>query len=148
MIRPLHFLVVEDDADHAELILHVISEHDAGHTSEHVDDGAAALEHLERVRGGAAKRPDIVLLDLKLPKVDGLDVLDRMKSDGDLRTIPVVVLTTSDAETDRARAYHSHANSYFVKPVSYERFEELVNELSIYWGGWDKGAPKDVKSLR
>ena len=140
IVRSLHFLLVEDDPDHAELILHVIRQHDAGHSSEHVADGAAALEHLERVKSGKSKHPDIVLLDLKLPKVDGLEVLDSMKKDPELRTIPVVVLTTSDAEADRARAYHSHANSYFVKPVSFEKFEGLVNELSTYWGGWDKGA--------
>jgi CheY-like chemotaxis protein len=139
-VRPLHFLLVEDDPDHAELILHVISEQNVGHTSEHVADGAAALEHLERVKRGETKYPDIVLLDLKLPKVDGLEVLDSMKTDSELRSLPVVVLTTSDAESDRARAYHNHANSYFVKPVSYEKFGALVEELSIYWGGWDKGA--------
>mgnify|MGYP006171949393 FL=1 len=63
-----------------------------------------------------------------------------MKSDPELRSIPTVILTTSDAESDRARAYRSHANSYFVKPVSYEKFGALVSELSTYWGGWDKGA--------
>lgn len=141
--RPLRFLVVEDDEDHADLILGVLRERSDGgatHTADHVADGQAALDHLERLRDRPRREwPDVVLLDLKLPKVDGLDVLDRMKGDPTLRTIPVVVLTTSDAEVDRARAYHAHANSYLVKPLSYEKFEALVEELGTYWGEWNRG---------
>ncbi len=138
--RRLHILVVEDDEDHADLILGVLAGHPAAHTTDHVTDGQAALDHLERVKALPRSRwPDLVLLDLKLPKVDGLDVLDRVKKDPLLRKIPIVVLTTSTAEVDRAKAYHAHANSYLVKPVSYENFEALVEELSVYWGVWDQG---------
>jgi CheY-like chemotaxis protein len=138
-VHPLHFLLVEDDEDHAEIILHVLEQHHGRHTVDHVIDGEAALHYLF---GDGQKRPtqqpDVILLDLKLPKIDGLEVLDRVKQDETLRMIPVVVLTTSDAETDMARAYHRHANSYVVKPVSFEGFSAMVHELSNYWGGWNK----------
>lgn len=137
-IQPLHFLLVEDDEDHAEIILHVLEEHHAGHMVDHVQDGEAALRYLFGDVDQKRQQPDIILLDLKLPKIDGLEVLDRVKQDEVLRATPVVVLTTSDAEVDMARAYHRHANSYVVKPISFDKFAAMVHELSTYWGGWNQ----------
>ena len=135
-----HFLLVEDDQDHAEIVLHSIKQHDVPHTVDHVWDGVAALQYL-RGEGEYASRklPDVVLLDLKLPKLDGLEVLESIKNDALLRSLPVVILTTSDAEIDRAKAYHSHANSYVVKPVDFKSFVALVEDLSVYWGEWNRG---------
>src|SRR5690606_31762487 len=92
-----------------------------------------------------AERPDVVLLDLKLPKVDGLEVLAAIRADEELRDLPVVVLTTSDAEADRERAYEHHVNSYLVKPVDFEKFRQMVNDLSLYWGVWNVLPPRTAE---
>lgn len=102
-------------------------------------DGEQGLAYLRRQ--GAyqdACRPDVVLLDLKLPKVDGHEVLAQVKADPELRSIPIVVLTTSAAERDRESAYRLHANSYLVNPVDFEQFRKLVTDLGFYWGVWNK----------
>jgi CheY-like chemotaxis protein len=139
-IRPLHVLLIEDDEDHADLVMHVLEEHNDRHTCTHVSDGDAALAYLrnEAYRHELA-RPDLILLDINLPRVSGLDILDVIKRDEALRPIPVVVLTTSAAEADRAQAYNRHANSYLVKPISFEGFEALLAEVCDYWGGLNLG---------
>jgi CheY-like chemotaxis protein len=136
-VRALRILVVEDDDDHAELILHVLREHHPGHRLDRAADGAEAIEYLERHRNGS--RPDLVLLDLKLPRVAGLDVLDRIKRDEVLRVVPVVVMTTSSTDADRARAYAAHANSYVVKPADFGALEALLKDIGEYWGQWNQG---------
>jgi CheY-like chemotaxis protein len=85
----------------------------------------------------SSPRPHMILLDLRLPRVDGLDVLKIIKGDNALKTIPVVILTTSEAEKDVARAYYNHANSYLVKPVGFEEFKRLMDDLGFYWLGWN-----------
>jgi CheY-like chemotaxis protein len=137
-VRSLRILVVEDDDDHAELILHVLNEHHRGHRVDRVADGAAALAYLDERRGAGA-RPDLVLLDLKLPKVGGIGVLEYIKRDSALQTIPVVVLTTSATDSDRERAYVAHANSYVVKPAGFRAFEALLRDIGGYWGQWNQG---------
>ena len=140
-IHPLRILLVEDDDDHAELTAHALESHDARHQTVRAHDGAEALDILFR-RGdhATAERPDMVLLDLNLPLVGGLDVLAAVKEDGRLCGIPVVVLTTSDYEGDRAEAYRHHANSYLVKPADFAQFEALVHEFGEYWGRWNRFA--------
>lgn len=138
-VRPLHVLLVEDDDDHAELTEVALEAHDPRHRITRAVDGAQALDFLfARGEHVGATRPDIVLLDLHLPRVGGLDVLATVKNDERLREIPVVVLTTSDAESDRARAYRGHANSYLVKPVDYDKFEAMIAELGDYWARWNR----------
>lgn len=141
--RPLHLLLVEDDDDHAELVLAALERHDARHRATRARDGADALDRLFR-RGEHADPaddlPDVILLDLNLPRVGGLDVLTAVKQDGALRAIPVVVLTTSDAEGDRAEAYQRHANSYLVKPVDFGQLEAMIHELGEYWARWNRFA--------
>jgi CheY-like chemotaxis protein len=139
--RLVHFLLVEDDDDHAELIQMTLAESRIGNTFDRVSDGEEALAYLRREGAYTDKlRPDVVLLDLKLPKVDGHEVLAQIKSDESLRGIPVVVLTTSHSEADKAKAYYNHANSYLVKPVDFDRFQQMVKDLKLYWGVWNQPA--------
>jgi CheY-like chemotaxis protein len=135
-------LLVEDNVDHAELVLRTFEEHDIPIRIHHVTDGEAALDYLLR-RGRFAQpeqspRPHLILLDLRLPRIDGLEVLQEVKSKEDLREIPTVILTTSEAERDVARAYQHHANSYLVKPVDFTKFTKLMDDLGLYWLGWNR----------
>jgi CheY-like chemotaxis protein len=107
-----------------------------------VADGQAALDYLYR-RGAFANpdlspRPGLILLDLRLPRVDGLEVLKTIKTDPGLSRIPVVILTTSAAEADMVRAYDNHANSYMVKPVDYKQFVTLMETIGYYWLAWNE----------
>ena len=140
--EPLTILLVEDNADHAELVLRSLRNHHIANEIRHVTDGAAALDYLFQ-RGLYANpktspRPHVVLLDLRLPKVDGLEVLRAIKTHKTLVAIPVVILTTSEAETDIARAYEFCANSYLVKPMGFPEFAELMNALGFYWLCWNR----------
>jgi CheY-like chemotaxis protein len=135
----VRFLLVEDDADHADLIRRSFNQNNVANTIDHVSDGEAAMAFLRQESPyESAQRPDVILLDLRLPKLDGHEVLRRIKADEHLRTIPVVVLTTSQAEIDRAHAYSSHANSYLVKPVDFDQFHKLVVDLQMYWAVWNQ----------
>ncbi len=140
--EPLIILLVEDNPDHAELVARSFREHRVANQIHHVIDGEAALDYLFR-RGEYADpesspHPHVILLDLRLPKIDGLQVLQEIKIDEKLCCIPVVVLTTSEAENDMARAYEHHANSYLVKPVDFGKFTELMDDLGFYWLGWNR----------
>jgi len=139
--QPLTILLIEDNPDHTQLILRSFQDHRVANQVRCVSDGRAALDYLFR-RGDYADpekspRPHLILLDLRLPRVDGLQVLREIKIDDKLRRIPVVVLTTSEAESDVARAYEFHANSYLVKPMDFGKFTQLMDELGFYWLGWN-----------
>ena len=139
--EPLRVLLVEDNMDHDELVMRNLKNHRVANKIVHLSDGQAALDYLFR-RGAHtdpadSPRPHVILLDLRLPKVDGLEVLKALKASDDLRHIPVVVLTTSEAERDIARAYSHHVNSYLVKPVGFEQFHQLMESLGFYWLGWN-----------
>jgi CheY-like chemotaxis protein len=139
-------LLVEDNPDHAELVRRGFARHSIAIRLIHVEDGASALDYLFQ-RGlyadpASHPRPSIILLDLRLPKVDGLTVLQTIKTTPNLNRIPVIILTTSQAETDVARAYEYHANSYLVKPVEFPEFVALVRELGCYWLDWNM-RPRD-----
>ena len=139
--EPVLVMLVEDNIDHAELVLRTLEEHRVPNKVRHFLDGQSALDYLYR-RGEfsgstEAERPQVILLDLRLPRVDGMEVLKTIKEDANLKSIPVVVLTTSEAERDVARAYYNHANSYLVKPVGFEDFRKLMDDLGFYWLGWN-----------
>jgi CheY-like chemotaxis protein len=139
--EPFLVMLVEDNVDHAELVIRTLEAHRIPSRVRHFLDGQSALDYLYR-RGefsGATdlERPHLILLDLRLPRVDGMEVLNTVKDDADLKSIPVVILTTSEAEKDVARAYYSHANSYLVKPVGFEDFRKLMDDLGFYWLGWN-----------
>lgn len=130
-------LLVEDNADHEELIRRALEERGAVVQLSVARHGEAALDYLFR-RGEWSEpqrspRPRLVLLDLRLPRLDGFHVLGIIKSTPALLDIPVVILTTSESEQDLARAYARHANSYLVKPVDHQRFGELVASVESYW---------------
>ena len=139
--EPVLVMLVEDNIDHAELVLRTLEEHRIANKVLHFLDGQSALDYLYR-RGEFSEsmdteRPQVILLDLRLPRVDGMEVLKTIKEDADLKSIPVVVLTTSEAEKDVAKAYYNHANSYLVKPVGFEDFRKLMDDLGFYWLGWN-----------
>ncbi len=140
--QPLTILHVEDNSDHAQLIARSLRKNRVANAIHHVVDGEEALDYLF-LRGKytdeeSAPRPQIILLDLRLPKVDGLEVLRTIKTTSALSMIPVVILTSSEAEKDVARAYEYHANSYLVKPVGFESFSELMQQLGFYWLAWNR----------
>jgi len=130
-------LLVEDNPAHVELIRRNLTRPGVAIRIRHAPNGQLALEYLRRqgafAAPEAAPRPHVILLDLRLPKVDGLEVLAAVKADEQLRQIPVVILTTSDAEADLTQAYALHANSYLVKPVEFDKFQELMRHLGLYW---------------
>ncbi len=139
--EPIFVMLVEDNLDHAELVMRTLEDHRIANKIRHFTDGQTALDYLMR-RGefsdpATTPRPHVILLDLRLPRVDGLEVLQTIKEDENLKAIPVVILTTSEAEKDVARAYYNHANSYLVKPLGYEEFRKLMEDLGFYWLGWN-----------
>lgn len=145
--EPIVILLAEDDPAHAEIVRRNLENSRIANRLMHVRDGQEALDYLYR-RGRYADpedspRPGLILLDLRMPKVDGLEVLRTVKGDRDLKRIPIVVLTTSAAETDMARAYDNHANSYLVKPVDFEKFVVLMETLGYYWLVWNRNPYAD-----
>jgi CheY-like chemotaxis protein len=139
--EPLCLLLVEDNPAHAELVIRSFENQRVANKIYHVQDGEEALDYLFR-RGNyqdpeKSPRPNVILLDLRLPKIDGLEVLREIKNTDGLKRIPVVILTTSQAEIDASRAYDYHANSYLVKPLDFDLFTKLMEELGFYWLGWN-----------
>ncbi|MEW6348700.1 MAG: response regulator [Thermodesulfobacteriota bacterium] len=140
--EPLVILLVEDNPDHAELIMRSLEEHRVANRVYHTPDGEAALDYLFQ-KGrycdpASCPRPHLILLDLRLPRIDGLEVLRNIKSSAELRRIPVVALTTSESERDMAGAYNRHVNSYVVKPVDFSKFNKLMDDLGFYWLAWNR----------
>lgn len=137
-------LLVEDNADHAELVLRQLSGLPFPHSVIHVQDGEEALDLLLAGGPRAIPRPHVILLDLRLPKVDGIEVLRTLKANERTSSIPVVVLSTSAAATDLDRAYLAHVNSYLVKPSELRDFEALLRLFGEYWLRRNVGAPPPV----
>jgi CheY-like chemotaxis protein len=136
MVKLGRILLVEDDPNDVELTLSALSENHLANEVVVARDGEEALNYLYR-RGAYASReegnPIVVLLDLKLPKVDGMEILERVKDDPNLKPIPVVVLTSSREEQDLVRSYNSGTNAYVVKPVDFHEFVEAVRGLGLFW---------------
>jgi CheY-like chemotaxis protein len=134
---PIEILLVEDDPGDLELALRALRKSNLGNHIQTARDGAEALEFIfcEGLHAGRKfeNGPKVILLDLKLPKVDGLEVLQRIKGDPRTSKIPVVMLTSSREQSDLVRSYHLGVNSYIVKPVNFEGFVHAVQQLGMYW---------------
>lgn len=133
----VEILLVEDNARDAELALHALNEHHLTNNITHVRDGAEALDFMfgegKYTGRNLHNRPKVILLDLKLPKIDGREVLRQLKADERTQMVPVVVLTSSQEESDIFQAYKLGVNSYIVKPVDFEQFTESMRQLGMYW---------------
>ena len=135
--QPSNILLVEDDEAHAELTVRAIRKAGNANRVDGVYDGEEALDYL--FNGGKYADmskypcPGLILLDIKLPGIDGIDVLQKIKQEPNLRKIPVIMLTTSEREEDIARSYDYHANSYLTKPVGFKEFEEKIRQIDFYW---------------
>jgi CheY-like chemotaxis protein len=133
-LPPIDILLVEDDPGDVLMTREAFEHHKIRNALHVVSDGVEALQFLRRERPFAdAPRPGLILLDLNLPRKDGREVLGEIKQDPALRTIPVVVLTTSEAEEDILRSYDLHANAYVTKPVDFEKFVEVVRQIDDFW---------------
>ena len=130
MVEQLEILLVEDNPQDAEMTQRALRRNNLINRLHWVKDGAEALEYL---LANDRQKPKLVLLDLKMPKVDGIEVLRRMKGDPALRTIPVVIMTSSNEERDVVETYRLGVNSYIVKPVEFEVFLETVAKIGLYW---------------
>ena len=135
--EPIHILLVEDNPDHIMLIKNVLEENNLRNEIYVVTDGQEALDYMYH-RGkyadeSKAPRPGLILLDLKLPKVDGFEVLSQLKSDPELKSTPIIILTTSSQDEEIVRGYALGANSYVAKPVKFSEFAEKIKNLHLYW---------------
>lgn len=144
-------LIVEDDPRDLELTLAALAEHNLANEVVITRDGKQALDYLY-CRGEFSTRsnenPAVLLLDLKLPKVDGLEVLEQIKLDERLKIIPVVVLTSSHEERDMVRSYKLGVNAYVVKPVDFHEFINAVKELGVFWALINEPPPGSIKKVR
>ena len=137
MEHEIEILLVEDNPDDVELTLHALRKANLGNRIHVAHDGVEALDFIFCQGPHAGRKPEcvprVVLLDLKLPKVDGFEVLRRIKTDPRTQSIPVVVLTSSREQRDVIETYHLGVNSYIVKPVDFDRFAHAVQKLGVYW---------------
>jgi two-component system response regulator len=136
MDAQVDILLIEDNPHEAELAIRSLRKHHLANNLIHIDDGEEALDFLffrGKYAGKNAMNPKLILLDLKLPKVTGHEILRQIRSDENLKNIPVVVLTSSNEETDIVESYKLGVNSYIVKPVNFEAFSKSISELGFYW---------------
>ena len=135
-LEEVEILLVEDNAEDAEMTLRALRKNNLANKVHWVKDGAEALEYLFRsgpYAERASRQPRLVLLDIKMPKVDGIEVLRRLKGHADTSSIPVVVMTSSNEERDVIESYRLGVNSYIVKPVQFEAFLDTVAKIGLYW---------------
>jgi CheY-like chemotaxis protein len=144
-------LLVEDSANDVELVLAALAESHLANEVVVVRDGEEALDYLHRrgiFRMRAEGHPVVVLLDLKLPKIDGLEVLAHLKADPVLKVVPVVILTSSREEQDLVRGYNLGTNAYVVKPVDFHEFVEVIKELGLFWAVVNQPPPGALPSVQ
>ncbi len=140
----IDILLVEDNPGDVRLTREVLKDGKINNSLNVVMDGEEALDYLyKRGAHATAKRPDMILLDLNLPKIDGREVLEQIKNDPNLKRIPVIVLTTSDAQSDILKMYDSHANCYITKPVDFAQFINVVKSIENFWLSIVQLPPKD-----
>ena len=140
--RPATILLAEDNDDHAELIMNCLNGHHLTRKVIRVSDGEETLDYLfhrgDRIDPEKHPVPDLILLDLRMPKISGLEVLEEVKTSEGLRRIPVVILTTSSAKHDITQAYDLGANSYLIKPVEFQALSQMLDDLGRFWVTWNQ----------
>ena len=145
LMQPIQILLVEDNPGDIRLTQEAMAEAKMGNRLNVAKDGAEALDILRRIGAHAnVPRPDLILLDLNLPKLDGREVLEAIKTDSKLKRIPVVVLTSSDAEEDILKSYDLYANCYITKPLDMTKFEAVVKSIEMFWFAIVKLPPKQT----
>ena len=145
--QPIEVLLVEDDPGDVLLIREAFADHKVGNVLSTVSDGVEAMKFIRgEDKYTGRERPDLVLLDLNLPRKGGAEVLAEIKSDPELSTIPVIVLTTSEAEEDVLSSYKLHANAYITKPVDFERFRDIVHQIDDFFIGIVKLPPRKASA--
>ncbi len=151
-LNEVEILIVEDNPHDLELTLRALKAHHVSNRILALRDGAEAIDYLfskgEHSGSKANRKPRVIFLDLKLPKVDGLEVLRRVKSDPVLKTIPVVMLTSSTEEKDRLQSYEHGVNSFIVKPVEFEHFAEAMARAGFYWVALNRPPEDDLPAGR
>ena len=137
MTEQVDILLIEDNPHEAELAMRSLKKHHLANRLIHIDDGAEALDFLfcrgKYAENSRTSNPKLILLDIKLPKVSGHEILQQIRENENLRMIPVVVLTSSHEEADMIRSYKLGVNSYIVKPVNFEAFSKAIDDLGMYW---------------
>lgn len=143
--EPLIILFIEDDPAHADITMRNFKKNRISNKVIHLWDGQQALDYLFRQGEYSdpekSPMPHLILMDLRLPKVDGLEVLEKIRSNKLLKCIPTVILTTSEAELDITKAYDYNVNSYLVKPLDFNKFSNLIEAFGFYWVVWNKYPP-------
>ena len=151
MVELKHILLVEDNPNDVELTLEGLSEYNLANNIQVVRDGEEALDYLYyrgKFAGRISNNPVVVILDLKLPKIDGIEVLRQIKSDEKLRLIPVVILTSSNEESDKVKSYKLGVNAYVVKPINFHEFTDAIRELGIFWAIINEPPPGSARLKR
>lgn len=151
MFKLNHILLVEDNPNDVELTIEGLSEYNLANNIQVVSDGEEALDYLYckgKFAGRISGNPIVVLLDLKLPKIDGLEVLRQIKSDENLRFIPVVILTSSNEESDKVKSYKLGVNAYVVKPIGFREFTNSIRELGMFWAVINEPPPESSRFKR
>jgi len=137
MTQGIEILLVEDSTSDAEMTIAVLKKNNLANKLLHVKDGAAALDFIfgeaEHAGRNIEDQPKVILLDLKMPKVSGIEVLEKIRSDQRTRTIPIVILTSSKEDPDIKKCYELGANGYVVKPVEFEEFQKAISNLGLFW---------------
>jgi CheY-like chemotaxis protein len=137
MTNEIEVLLVEDNASDAEMTILALKQNNLANKLLHVKDGAAALDFIfaegEYADRQIENKPKVILLDLKMPKINGIEVLQKIRADERTKTIPVVVLTSSKEDPDIKKCYELGVNSYVVKPVEFDQFQKAISEVGLYW---------------
>jgi CheY-like chemotaxis protein len=140
-LKIINILLIEDNAGDVKLIKRVFGKSKLLNSVLNIDDGEEAIEYLKKVNNNNA--PDLILLDLNLPKVDGIEILKFIKNNHKTKKIPVVMLTTSNSEIDIVKSYNNYANSYVIKPIDFEGFVRIIKEIEGFYFNIVKLPPKD-----
>lgn len=138
LIQPVKFLLVEDDDSHAKLVIYAFNKNNISNEIDRISNGYEVMPYLKQEGEFKDKRlPGVILLDINIPGIDGIDVLKSIKTSNEFKHIPIVILTTSKSLSDRQQAYSNYVNSYLVKPVNFQKFHQMIKDLRLYWGLWN-----------